>query len=119
MLNAPTAPPPPEPQTRHAHPLCRMLRDLRRARKRSLADIEAEYPWIRAIVLGSYERGDRTPPLDKLDAIFGIYGYKLAAVPIARVPVRTDKTIIEMLREIADQLAERDQLDDDNDWSMD
>lgn len=50
------------------------LREMRRARKWTLADFEkASHGRIKAVVLGSYERGSRSVSVDKLQAIAEIY----------------------------------------------
>lgn len=88
------------------HPLCQQLRALRAAAGISLLRFEEKYG-VSAVVLGSYERGDREPPLRKLDAIFGAYGYHLAAVPIGTQAVRLSGDLVTDLRLIADQLEAR------------
>lgn len=92
------------------HPLCRMLRELRHATRRSLAQIEAAHG-IPAVVLGAYERGDRLPPVTKLDAILRqVYGYELRAVPMGSEATQLPGDTVALLRAIADQLEERDAL---------
>ncbi len=86
-----------------AHPLCKQIRDLRKAAKLSLAKFE-EQSGIPAVVVGAYERGDRIPPLSKLDAIFGVFGYRLAAVPVHASATRLPTDMVAELRAIADQL---------------
>lgn len=84
-----------------------MLRDLRRAAGFSLAQVEARF-CIPAVVLGAYERGDRLPPLSKLDWILRTaYGYQLQAVPVGAEHVRLPADMVADLRAIADQLEER------------
>lgn len=85
------------------HRLCGLLRDLRAASGLSLAQFQDRFG-ISSVVLGSYERGDRLPPLPKLDAIFGFYGYRLDAVPIGATATRLPIDIVADLRAIADQL---------------
>lgn len=85
------------------HRLCRLLRELRHAARLSLADIEKKYG-IPSVVLGAYERGDRIPPLYKLDHILSLYGYRLEAFPIGTTSTRLPATIVADLRAIADQL---------------
>jgi transcriptional regulator with XRE-family HTH domain len=85
------------------HPICAMLRQLRVAAGLSLTEFESRYE-IPAVVVGAYERGDRTPPLHKLDTILGAYGYRLQAVPTGAAAVRLPEDIIGALRAIADQL---------------
>jgi transcriptional regulator with XRE-family HTH domain len=85
------------------HPLCVMLRDLRKAAGLSLARMEHKFG-IKAVVVGAYERGDREPPLRKLDQILALYGYRLAAVPVSSDAVRISTDMVADLRAIADQL---------------
>ncbi len=89
---------PPEP-----HLLCKQVRDLRKAKRLSLAQFE-EQSGIPAVVVGAYERGDRIPPLHKLDAIFAFFGYRLAAVPIDARATKLSTDMVAELRAIADQL---------------
>lgn len=99
-------PPPP----RAPHPLCAFLRELRHASRMSLAQVEDRYG-ISAVVLGSYERGDRLPPVAKLDAILrAVYGYELRAVPMGTDYTRSSTDMAADLRAIADQLEERNAL---------
>lgn len=85
------------------HPVCKQLRDLRLAAHLSLTDAEA-LVGVPAIVMGSYERGDRQPPLSKLDAILRGYGYRLVAVPVDFDAVRLPSDMANELRAIADQI---------------
>ncbi|MEY4901278.1 MAG: hypothetical protein RLZZ190_5 [Actinomycetota bacterium] len=56
------------------------LREVRRARKWTLADFEkASHGRIKAVVLGSYERGSRSVSVDKLQAIAEIYAVPVGA----------------------------------------
>lgn len=80
-----------------------MLRGLRHAAKLSLAQMEAN-TGIPAVVLGAYERGDRVPPVTKLEPILAYFGYQLVALPIGADRVRLDMDIVSDLRNIADQL---------------
>ncbi len=91
------------------HPLCVMVRNLRKAAGLSLAQFEAR-TGIPAVVVGAYERGDRVPPLSKLDAVLRSFGYRLAAIPIDAEAVRLPEDIVAELRAIADQLEARDSL---------
>lgn len=86
-----------------AHPVCGKLRELRRAQDLSLVEAEQRYG-ISAVVLGSYERGDRNPPLTKIEQILGFYGYTLAAVPKNEDAVRLPTDMVLELRRIADYL---------------
>ncbi len=87
-----------------AHPLCQQIRNLRRAAGLTLTTFE-ERSGIPAVVCGAYERGDRQPPLHKLDAIFDFFGYRLVAVPKDAEAVRVSEDMVADLRAIADQLA--------------
>jgi len=56
------------------------LREVRRARKWTLADFEkASNGHVRAVVLGSYERGSRSVSVEKLQAIAEVYGVPINA----------------------------------------
>lgn len=99
-----TSQPPNQP-----HPLCRLLRELRRASGMSL-DVIGRKNNISPVVLGAYERGDRTPPLNKLEYALSIYGYTLQAVPIGTQHTRLTGDVVADLRAIADQIEERDAL---------
>lgn len=83
-----------------------MLRQLRRAAGLSLMDAEDRLG-VSAVVLGSYERGDRNPPLYRIEQIFNAYGYTVAAVPINDTAVRLPVDMVLQLRAIADQLERR------------
>lgn len=85
------------------HPVLHMLRRLRKASGLSLtqAGIRLGLP---SIVLGSYERGDRNPPLGKVEAILSAYGYTLRAVPIKEDAVRLPEDMAAELRLIANQI---------------
>ncbi len=92
---------------RKPHPLCVMARELRQANGMSLAQFEAKTGFP-AVVLGAYERGDRVPPLSKLEVIFRAFGYALTAVPIGTNAVRLPVDVVADLRAIADQLEARE-----------
>lgn len=88
---------------RKIHPVCQQMLDLRLAARLSLA--EAEYViGLPAIVMGSYERGDRMPPLSKVDPILRGYGYRLTAVPVDFDATRLPADMANELRAIADQI---------------
>jgi transcriptional regulator with XRE-family HTH domain len=56
------------------------LREVRRARKWTLADFEkASKGHVKAVVLGSYERGSRSVSVEKLQAIAEVYGVPINA----------------------------------------
>jgi transcriptional regulator with XRE-family HTH domain len=92
------------------HPVTAQLRDLRDATGLSLVALERKHG-IPAIVLGSWERGDRQPTINKIQQVLDVYGYQLVAVPRARTlngrpTVRTPAANAALLRAIADQLDE-------------
>ena len=63
-----------------SHLLGHALREVRRARKWTLADFEkASHGRIKAVVLGSYERGSRSVSVDRLQAIAEIYAVPVGA----------------------------------------
>lgn len=93
------------------HPLCRLVRDLRAAARMSLTQFESKFG-IPAVVVAAYERGDRIPPLAKIDYILGCFGYKLIAVPVDQRTVRLPGDIAAELHTIADQLAVLDHRPD-------
>jgi transcriptional regulator with XRE-family HTH domain len=93
------------------HPICKQIRDLRMASRLSLTQAE-KVLGVSGIVLGSYERGDRIPPLTKVDDILKGYGYRLAAVPVDFDAIRLPSDMATELRAIADQL-EREKHDND------
>ncbi len=86
-----------------AHPLCQQIRALRRAAGLTLTAFEDRSD-IPAVVCGAYERGDRQPPLNKLDAIFDFFGYRLVAIPKDADATRIPSDMVAELRAIADQL---------------
>lgn len=86
-----------------AHPLCQMIRSLRRAAGISLGTFETR-TGIPGVVVGAYERGDRVPPLSKLDTIFRHFGYQITAIPVGAASVRMSGDMIADLRAIANQL---------------
>lgn len=88
------------------HPLCHMLRELRRQSGLSLAQIQAR-TGMSAVVLGAYERGDREPPMRKLEAALDIYGYKLMAVPADEDAIQLPNNMVAQLRSIAAQIEAR------------
>lgn len=85
------------------HNICQQMRDLRIAAGLSLREAE-EVVGAPAIVLGSYERGDRQPPLIKAETILNGYGYTLVAVPKDFDAVRLPADMAQELRAIANQL---------------
>jgi transcriptional regulator with XRE-family HTH domain len=85
------------------HPICKQMRDLRKAAGLSLTQAQ-HVVGVPDIVLGSYERGDRQPPLAKAVAILNGYGYTLAAIPKDFDAVRLPTDMATELRRIADQI---------------
>ena len=86
-----------------AHAICKQFRELRQAAGWSLPEAE-ERLGISGVALGSYERGDRHPPLEKVEKILNAFGYTLQAVPIGFDAVRLPSNMAIELRAIADQL---------------
>lgn len=71
-----------------------ILRDLRRKAGYSLDGVEAR-AGFRSVVVGSYERSDRRPTVERAEQLLGFYGMQLAVVPLGYdVPA--------LLRRIAD-----------------
>lgn len=101
----------PDKSDNYLHPICKQLRDLRLAAGLSLKEAEA-ITGVPDIVLGSYERGDRQPPLAKIEKIFKGYGYTVVAVPIDFSAIRLPADMANELRAIATQL-EKEKLTDD------
>jgi transcriptional regulator with XRE-family HTH domain len=67
--------------TNASHKLGRALRALRLARNWTLNDFErASSGEVKAVVLGSYERGSRSITVSKLERIIAIYGVPITAV---------------------------------------
>lgn len=96
------------------HPVYALLRKLRRAKGLSLQQFEEQHG-IAAVVVGSWERGDRKPSIDRVDEVLRIYGYELRAVPIGAQVVdptdphtalhlMTDEQMSSTLRRIATQI---------------
>lgn len=88
---------------KEVHPVCKTLRDLRQAAGLSLHSAELRFG-VSGMVLGSYERGDRNPPLTKIEEILSVYGYTLVAVPKDSTAIRLPEDIALELRLIADHL---------------
>lgn len=89
------------------HPVCKQLRDLRKAAHLSLPEAQQRFN-IPGLVLGSYERGDRNPPLHKLEQILNGYGYTLVAIPKEFNAIRLYGSMARELRMIADRLEEQE-----------
>lgn len=94
---------------KEVHPVCKAMRDLRQASGLSLTSAERRFG-ISGIVLGSYERGDRNPPLSKIEQILNVYGYTLVAVPKDDLAIRLPENIAAELRLIADHLERNNAL---------
>lgn len=89
------------------HPICRQMRDLRVAAGMSLVAAGRQFGFS-PVALASYERGDRQPPLFKLEDILNKMGYTIVAVPKEYDAIRLTGSIIRELRMIADQLERRE-----------
>ncbi len=86
------------------HPICQLVRDLRIVARISLTQFETKFG-IPGAVVAAYERGERNPPLSKIDQILRCFGYQLVAVPVDRRAIRLPGDLAAELRVIADQLA--------------
>lgn len=64
-----------------SHPLLQQMRILRERAGVSARTL-GERINVSPVTVGSYERGDRMPPLDVACAVFAEIGYELRAVPI-------------------------------------
>lgn len=64
-----------------------------------------------SIAIASYERGDRNPPLRRLEDILNGYGYTLVAIPKDFDAVRLTGNIVRELRNIANQLEAQEKND--------
>lgn len=91
------------------HKVCDQMRQLRVASGLSLSQAAA-LVGVPDVVLGSYERGDRNPPLSKVESVFRSYGYTLTAVPEKSNAVRLPTDMATELRRIADQLERKTAL---------
>lgn len=89
--------------TQQPHRLCKLLRELRETAGLSLMRVEERHG-ISVGTLGSYERGNRLPPLPVLEALLGFYGYRLEAVPANSTAVRRPVDVAAELRRLADQV---------------
>ncbi len=88
------------------HPICVKIRQLRKAAGFTLAQFERRHG-VNAIVLASWERGDRHPAIEDIDKVLGCFGLHLAVMPINAVDghhTRTPAEIGAALRGIADQV---------------
>ncbi len=85
------------------HPVCDTIKKLRQATGLSLTQAESRFG-VPAVVLGSYERGDRIPPLNKAEKVLNGYGYTLVAVPRTENAVRLPTDMAKELRLIADAI---------------
>ncbi len=86
--------------TGQPHRFCVLIRELRQAAQLSLADFRDRF----GIQVGGYERGDRVPPLDRLEEVLGCFGYQLSALPSGSESTRRRADMVADLRAIADQL---------------
>lgn len=64
------------------HPICAQLREFRNKAGLSLERVEQKTggAW-KAVVVGSYERGNRQPTVARADELLRFYGERLVAVP--------------------------------------
>ncbi len=92
------------------HPVCLQAKELRRASQLSLYEAEKKLG-VNAIVLGSYERGDRQPTLLRMEKVLNGYGYTLVAVPKDFTAVRLPGDMAEELHAIADQVSRMEKRD--------
>ncbi len=90
------------------HPVCETLRKLRLASGLSLNQAENRLG-VPAVVMGSYERGDRIPPITKVEQLLNQYGYTLAAIPNSAQAVRLPTDMAAELRLIADAIERNSQ----------
>lgn len=98
-------PRPIQPRENGPHPIAQELRKLRKAARMSLNAVEERHG-VSAVVVGSWERGDREISVKKLDMALRWFGYRLAAVPIGPEAVRLPEDMAAELRAIADQIEE-------------
>lgn len=97
--------------TYNVHPVYKQMRDLRKAAHLSLTEAQ-QHTNVPAIVLGSYERGDRQATINKIESILNGYGYTLVAIPKDFQAIRLPSDIAKELRAIADQLDEEKRTND-------
>lgn len=104
------------PLRENRHPLGRKLRELRERARMSLSSQE-RVTKIPAVVVGSYERGDRSMSVERADYLLNAYGRKLIDVPadfdvslIAKLDALRDVT--PRLRELLTVLDEHGAADD-------
>jgi len=73
----------PKKKPRSTHPLGAQLRNLRYGADLSLQQLEetSAGQW-KAVVVGSYERGDRRITVERADELLARYGRQLAVVPL-------------------------------------
>ncbi len=88
------------------HPVCKQLRDLRTQSGYSLLQAQSVIG-VNAIVMGSYERGDRQPTLNKAEDLLNFYGYTLVAVRKDFDAVRLPSDMSAELHAIADQIGKQ------------
>jgi transcriptional regulator with XRE-family HTH domain len=104
---------------REPHPICARMRELRHAAGLTLNQIARKHD-IPAVVVGSYERGDRQPNLNQADRVLRMFGYRLTIEPAAPGGnghtgngavdmVLTRSEMAAALHQIADQIAQAGQ----------
>lgn len=86
------------------HPVLGQLRELRKTRGESLR-AAAKRIGVPDVVLGSYERGDRSPTVERLDVVLRAgYGMRLAVVPAGQRDEPTPDRIADDLVAAADHV---------------
>lgn len=95
---------------KNPHPLCTELRKYRQAAGLSLNEVEKRFPQWKAVVLGSYERGDREPGVSRIDDAYRLWGFELAPRPIGTQKLYLPDDMVSTLRVMADQLEARNDL---------
>jgi transcriptional regulator with XRE-family HTH domain len=85
------------------HRLCVLLRELRETAGLSRATV-AKATGTTIGTLGSYERGNRLPPLPALETLLAFYGHCLEAVPTGVDTMRRPTDIATELRMLAEQV---------------
>lgn len=86
-----------------------LLRELRRSSGLSLAQFQ-EKTGVPAVVMGSYERGDRKASLDRAEDLLAFFGKKIVVVDAEGTDsahIRTREELAGMLREAASLLENR------------
>ncbi len=83
-------------------PLCSWLRQQREGRRWSLTKAE-EMTGAKAVVIGSYERGDRTPAPQAVRHLAKVYGFELAMVPVGTTVPPGAANLLRLLADELDQ----------------